>query len=111
MVLAKQKEFTVGGFCEAIGMTRQGLEPSLERHTIAMNKIERICQLLSITPNYFFGLPDQAGGGNYAANISGGNTQNSTESIKALKDQLKEKDKQINRLISLLEKSGFAKSK
>ena len=59
------------------------------------------------------GWETAVGGSNiYAANISGVNNQNSGEAIVALKDELKEqraiikeKEKQINRLITIIEKN------
>ena len=50
--------------------------------------------------------PQPVQGGVYAANITGGNTQNSSEAIRVLADQLKEKDRQISKLLSMLGKDG-----
>lgn len=59
-----------------------------------------------MTPNEFFGWNSEATG-NVATNIFGGtNTQNSNEAIKALGDQLREKDRQISRLLAIIEKGG-----
>ena len=95
-----------------IGMTSTGLKPSIENGSFPINKITELCKILEITPNDFFEWNDPAGNvGVYASNISGINTQNSNEAILALKNELKqqhaivkEKDKQINRLISIIEK-------
>ena len=87
-------------------MTSTGLKKAFEEKTLQWKRMESLCKIFGITPNQFTGWPAEAqvGSGNYASNITGGNTQNSNEAIKALKDQLKEKDKQISRLLSMLEK-------
>ena len=108
-ILAKQKNLTVTQFASEIGLTRQGLQTAINNKTMAMDKVINLCNILSISPNDFFGWEEtEARPGVYAANISGINTQNSNEAIKALNEQLKEKDKQIGRLLTLLEKMGTA---
>ena len=105
VILAKQKDLSVTEFAKQIGMTRQGLQTATTNKTIAMDKIINLCRILGITPNEFFEWEVDTGTvGVYASNISGVNTQNSNEAIKALKDQLKEKDRQISRLMTMLEK-------
>lgn len=105
VILAKQKKLSVTEFAKQIGMTRQGLQTATTNQTMAMDKIINVCRVLGITPNEFFEWEDSnASPGVYASNISGINTQNSNEAIKALKDQLKEKDRQISRLLSLIER-------
>ena len=105
-LLVKKKNYTIASFAVAMGMTRQGFHSGIVNQSFTQEKICRICQLLDITPNEFMGWPQESlsGSGNYAAHISGHNTQNSNEAIKALKDQLKEKDKQIDRLLRIVEK-------
>lgn len=105
--LAKEKEISIASLANDIGMTSNGLKKSFESKKLPWEKIEALCGIFGLTPNQILGWPSEAqnGSGNYAANISGGNTQNSNEAIKALKDQLKEKDKQINRLLAIIEKN------
>ncbi|MBQ8958095.1 MAG: hypothetical protein IJ057_06290 [Bacteroidales bacterium] len=76
--------------------------------TMSFSKVPLLCEFIGISPNEFYGWEEESqsfGNGNYASHISGGNTQNSNEAIKALKDQLKEKDKQIDRLLKIIEKN------
>lgn len=103
--LAKEKGISIKSLAKDIDMTSTGLKKAFEGKTLAWEKMESLCEIFSLTPNQLFGWPTdvQNGSGNYASNISGGNTQNSNEAIRALKDQLKEKDRQISRLLSLLE--------
>lgn len=111
--LAKEKNITLTSLAKEIGMTPTGFKPAIERKTLPWEKIETLCGILNITPNDLFGWSQESvsGNGNYAANISGGNTQNSNEAILALREELKsqraiikEKDKQINRLLAIIER-------
>lgn len=107
--LAKEKGISIVGLAKDIKMTSNGLKKSFESKKLPWEKIEALCEIFDLTPNQLLGWPDESkngnGNGNYASHISGGNTQNSNEAIKALKDQLKEKDKQIERLLKIIEKN------
>lgn len=112
--LAKEKEISIASLAKDIGMTSNGLKKSFESKKLPWEKIESICRIFGLTPNQLLGWPVEAqiGGGNYAANISGGNSQNSETAILTLRDelreqraQLKEKDRQIARLLDLLGKT------
>lgn len=108
MIIAKKKDILQKDLCESLKLTPSGFKRGVEKGTIQKNKIQVLCQQLEITPNEFFGWPHQeevSGNGNYASHISGVNTQNSNEAIKALNNQLKEKDKQIDRLMTIIEKN------
>lgn len=105
--IAKQKKITLEKLAKMIGLkSRQGLQSGVQNKSLEWAKIEELCKTLGFSPNELFGWDsqNQNGSGNYASHISGGNTQNSNEAIIALKDQLKEKDKQINRLLAIIEK-------
>ena len=101
--LAKEKKITLANLAEQLGITRQGLQTTIERGSFPINKVVPICQILGISPNELLGW-EAAPGGNYAAHIGGSNTQNSTEAITALSSQLKEKDRQIDRLLKIVER-------
>lgn len=110
--LLTERKIKVAEFCEQLQMTRQGLQKSLDNGQLAYEKVLLCCRLLGISPNDFFEWPDVPGNGNYATNISGGNTQNSNEAIIALCEELKanrsiikEKDRQINRLLTIIERN------
>ena len=113
--ILSERKITVADFSEQLQMTRQGLQKSLDNGLLPYEKVLLCCQLLSISPNDFFEWQDTAfGNGNYASHISGGNTQNSNEAILALREELKEKggiikekDKQINRLLGIIERKKF----
>ena len=101
--LAKEKKITMSQLAVEIGFSRGGFKDSIEKRTMPWDKILSLCQILGISPNELLGW-EAAPGGNYAAHIGGSNTQNSTEAITALSAQLKEKDRQIDRLLKIVEK-------
>lgn len=104
-IIAKSKGIMIKEIAEKLGLTSNGLKRSIESGKFPIEKVMPLCQILGITVGEFFGETPQVTTGNYAAHIIGGNTQNSNEAIIALKDQLREKDRQINRLLSIIEKS------
>ena len=106
--IAGENGYTMEMLAEKIGISTAGLKKGIESVKLGWNYICKICDTLSISPNQFFGWEEETpsvGSGNFASHITGGNTQNSNEAIKALKDQLKEKDKQIDRLLKIIEKN------
>lgn len=110
--LVKEKKITMSQLASDVGFSRGGFKDSIEKKTIPWKSIESLCQLMEITPNKFFGWEEEdamVGSGNYASHISGGNTQNSNQAIKALTDQLKLKDKEIDRLLKIIEKNSLNK--
>ena len=105
--LAETKNLLLQDVAVALGMTPNGFRRAIDRGTLPVSKVVELCQMFHFSPNFFFGWPDQpVQGGVYAANITGGNTQNSSEAIRVLADQLKEKDRQISKLLSMLGKDG-----
>ena len=102
--LAKEKKITMSRLASEIGFSRVGLKDSSEKMTMPWAKIVVMCQFLSVTPNELLGWQSEHGNGNYAANISGGNTQNSNEAINVIAQQLDKKDKEIDRLLRIIEK-------
>ncbi len=113
--ILNERKITVADFCEQLKMTRQGLQKSLDNGLLPYDKVVICCRLLSISPNEFFEWEELGSSpGVFASNISGINTQNSNEVIQALMGELKEKggiikekDKQINRLLGIIERNKF----
>lgn len=103
MILAKQKKILQKDLCQRLDITPAGFKRGIEKGTLPINKVVPLCQILGISPNELLGW-EAAPGGNYAAHIGGSNTQNSTEAITALSAQLKEKDRQIDRLLKIVER-------
>lgn len=108
--LLTKNKIKVKKAAEIAGYAENSFKIAFEDGTMSYSKVPGICELIGISPNEFFGWPQKeevSGNGNYASHISGGNTQNSNEAIHALKDQLKEKDKQIDRMLKIIEKNKF----
>lgn len=85
------------------GVTLDGLRKGLERESLAIRFVVPLCKALCITPNQFFNMDDAAK--SYQTQNGGfGNTQIMSSNANTLADQLREKDKQIQRLLDLLEK-------
>jgi len=111
-ILVKRKGFSMKELSSSIGITPNGLKKGCESGSLAIRSLISGCEFLGVTPNDFLGWPNSSQtSGIYASNISGVNTQNSDEAILALKEELKnqraiirEKDKQINRLLAILER-------
>lgn len=111
-ILMNQKRLVLKNVCQQMGITSNGFKKAIERQTLPEKNIRILCGLLDISPNEFFVWDDpSANVGVYASNISGVNTQNSNEAILALEKELKEqhgiikeKDKQINKLLAIIEK-------
>lgn len=106
--LLNSRKVTLKSIAVELGMSHQNLSKLIQEKKITEERISILCDLLSISPNEFFGWKEEIpvhGSGNFASHVYGGNTQNSNESIKALNNQLKEKDKQIDRLLKIIEKN------
>ena len=113
-ITAESKNYMIKDLAAELGMTSNGLKRSVESNNLTMEKVTMLCKLLDITPNEFFGWDGGVpsfGSGNYASHVSGGNTQNSNEAIQALREELKEqrgvikeKDRQISRLLGIMER-------
>ncbi len=112
-ILIKRNGFTLERLCKTIGITTNGFRKGYETGSLGVRFVQAACKVLDVSPNEFIGWNEKPNsyGGNFASNISGGNTQNSNEAILALREELKEqrniikeKDKQINRLLVIIEK-------
>ena len=112
-LLIKRKFSSLKEFCSAIGITENGFRDGVVSKRLGMKYISAACKALDITPNEFFGwsIGDNQTGV-YASNITGINTQNSNEAIQALREEskektgiIKEKDRQINRLLTIIERN------
>ena len=115
-LLTKHKK-KVKDAAKVAGYAENSFKVAFEDGTLSFSKVPLLCEFIGVSPNEFFGWNDDTsaiGSGNFASHISGGNTQNSNEAILALKDELKEqraiikeKDKQINRLLTVIERNKF----
>ena len=112
LFLIKKKGLILVDVCKEIGITPNGFRKGIESGSLALRYIKPTCEAIGISPNELFNWENvNSITGVYASNISGINNQNSNEAIMALKDELKEqravikdKDKQIKKLMSIIEK-------
>ena len=111
--LLERKKIALKAFPAMIDMTYQGFKGSIENQTLSYHKIIKCCELLNISPNEFMSWKDnqpttyslqQTGG---TSNIQSVGTieqcNKQLDIIQELTNQLKNKEEQINRLLSLLE--------
>ena len=101
--LAKRKGVTLSQLAKEIGITPPGLRKGVENGTLPEKNIVSLCRVLEVSPNEVLGWNDVSAG-NYASNIGGSNQQNAGEAITALHEQLREKDRLIDRLMAIVEK-------
>lgn len=105
--LLTKNKIKVKEVAKLTGYAENSFKVAFEDGTFSFSKVPILCEILGISPDEFFGWPRaEAHGGNYASNVSGGNTQNSTDAITALAEQLREKDRQIAKLLKALEALG-----
>ena len=97
---AAAQNVTIRQLANLTGMTETGLKISIDNGNFAIKNVILICEKLNISPNEFFGCSDSP----IAINQSGSqnNQTNNLSSISALEKQLDVKDKQIEKLLSLL---------
>lgn len=88
---------------DEIGMTQDGLKKGLLSGGLAIRYVLPLCKLLAMTPNRFFGIEEKTTT-SQTQNGGVGNTQIMESGMAALQEQLREKDKQIDKLLILLEK-------
>ena len=101
--LMEEKRIKLKDLSNAVGMTRTGFRTSWINGTYPVKKIQPLLVALSLTPNQLFGIAD--GNTNSQMQNGGiGNTQIMESGMATLQDQLREKDAQISRLLSIIEK-------
>ena len=103
--IALQNQLTIKELSEQLEITRQGFQKSIESRNLPWNKIEKLCELLKITPTDFFSKTP-----NITQNVTTNNGNvvgidnrhyysDSPDVLKAqievLEERIKEKDSQI----------------
>ena len=103
--LCTARKITIGRLANHIGMTRQGLAGAMERQSLGVRYVAAICNFLQITPNQFFRIPEKPIQiGNHVEQNGMVNMQQIQSGMDILKDQLAVKDRQIEQLLTLLNK-------
>lgn len=103
--ICESRKILVKDLCSAIGMTYMGLKSGLERQSLGVKYVSAICEILKITPNQFFRLPDTTTViGNNVQQTGTFNLQQIQDGMDVLREQLAVKDRQIEQLLTLLNK-------
>lgn len=101
--ILEDKNILLEDLAKKVEMTRVGFKGAIENQTLQISKVSTMCKYIGITPNYFFGFDDK-NGIQQTQNGGVGNTQIVDQGIEALREQLRAKDEQINKLLNIISK-------
>ena len=101
--ICEQKRILLKNVAENSGLTYDGLRNGMNKQSLGMIKVLKICESVGITPNQFFGIEDHQTINATQYGLS--NSQNiGSAGIEILQQQLNKKDEQIDHLLNLLNK-------
>ena len=119
--IAESQKIELKGLAEEIEMTAYGFRRAVENETLTVSKLRKLCNLLGISPNDYFGnsgdVVNQSIIGGVSGTVTGidrrqyysdspdvlkAQVELLEERIKEKDSQIKEKDSQINSLLSIL---------
>lgn len=99
--LCELRHRTLISLAKELDFTMDGLRTSMRNQTLPIKKLEKLCNILNISPNEFFRWKDTSNNVTMFQNGIG-NAQIYQEENASLKDQLKIKDEQIKSLLEIL---------
>lgn len=102
-IMCDNAHVTVTKVAQEVGISYDGLKKGINQQSLSFRYIPQLCQSLGITPNQFFGYTDKKGVCQ-TQNGGVGNTQIVDQGIEALREQLRAKDEQINKLLNIISK-------
>lgn len=103
--ICESKKILIKDLLNAIGLTYMGLKSGLERQSIGAKYVAAICEMLQITPNDFYHVhTDALVQHNNIEQTGIMNMQQVEIGMDTLRQQLAEKDKQIDKLLNILNK-------
>lgn len=98
------KRILLKNVAENSGLTYDGLRNGMNKQSLGMTKVLKICEYVGISPNQFFGY-ESIGQTFNTTQVGVMNSQNiSNSSVDVLHQQLSVKDEQIKQLLQLLNK-------
>lgn len=103
LAVAERQNTTIKAIAQQIEYSPNGLRRAIENQTFPIGKVLQLCNLIGISPNEFFGIPATDRHISQTA-IGFANTNNSDLVIQTLREELKQKNEQINSLLRLLPK-------
>lgn len=106
--LSEQRKLLIKDLAEKLGMTPNGFKVSIETEKFPIGKVRDLCYLLDITIAEFFdeGITLNNSGNIISRSTAGGDITagSNTGEVMFLRQQLKEKDHQIQELLNILKK-------
>lgn len=100
--LAKERKITLKSLSQTIGMTEQGMQSLIKNNATNTDTLERISQVLGVSPAVFFDVPQQ-GAANAVGDGASAIVGNDNEIVpKRVLDMLDQKDARINELTNKL---------
>lgn len=104
--IAESKKITMRELAKELGMTSNGLKRSIENDAMSIKTVKNLVFLLGITFAEFFDeATSQVNNGNITGQMvvgHGNMTMGDTSEVLFLRQQIKEKDKQIADLLTLI---------
>ena len=104
--IAKSKKILLKDIAETLGMTPNGFKVSIETEKFPIGKVKELCLMLEITVAEFFGeASSQVNHGNITGQMvvgHGNMTMGDTSEVLFLRQQIKEKDRQIAELLTVI---------
>ena len=106
--LAESRKIMLKDIAESLGMTPNGFKVSIETEKFPIGKLKELCYLLGISAAEFFDeSSNQVNNGNITGQMvvgTGNMKMGDSSEVAFLRQQIKEKDRQINELINILKK-------
>ena len=104
-VLARKKNLTLKEVAEQLGITQQALSLLIRTGTTRIDTLERIAELLDVSPAIFFedGHAQSAVAQEHSIAVGGSNNKVNGQADGYI-ELLKKKDEQIDRLLTIIEK-------
>lgn len=98
------KRILLKNVAESSGLTYDGLRNGMNKQSLGMTKVLKICEYVGISPNQFYGY-EAPGQTINTTQVGVMNSQNiGATNIEILHQQLSVKDEQISQLLKLLNK-------
>ena len=98
------KRILLKNVAESSGLTYDGLRNGMNKQSLGMTKVLKICEYVGISPNQFYGY-EATGQTINTTQVGVMNSQNiGVTNIEILHQQLSVKDEQIKQLLQLLNK-------
>ena len=99
----EKKRILIKDIAEHLSMTPNGFKSSIEKQTLPISKVKLLCEFTGISVEDFFGVSATEPSSIQTA-VGIANTNNSDLVIQTLREELHQKNEQINSLLRLIQK-------